>query len=140
MFPPTCTFVYTTQKLQFSSEYAMPPSTSLQRLSAPFIAVVLVACARGATPPRADAPAQMQNADSSVVKLSGAFHIVWGDTPSYVLVDAGGRPTTLVVSPDILDRHNGARSLDRKRVTLTGTRIPDGAAALRVLSIALDPE
>ena len=81
----------------------------------------------------------MQNTDSAVVKLSGAFHIVWGDTPTYVLVDANGHPTTLVLSSDVLERHKGARSLDRKRVTLTGTRIPNGATALRVLSIVLDP-
>ena len=73
------------------------------------------------------------------MQLTGAFHIVWGDNPTYVLVEAGGRSTTLVVSADLLERHSGARSLDRKRVTLTGTRMSDGAAAIRVLSIALDP-
>lgn len=64
---------------------------------------------------------------------------MWGDTPKYFLVDAGGRPTSLVISPDVLERHKGARSLDRKRISLTGLRMPAGAAGVRVLSITLDP-
>jgi len=127
------------QALQFSFEFAMPPLTTLHRLSALFIALGVVACVRAAAPSRSDAPEQVQKSDSSIVKLSGAFHIVWGDTPTYVLIDAGGRPTTLVVSSHLLERHNGARSLDRRRVSLTGARTPDGGGAVRVLSIALDP-
>ena len=116
----------------------MRPTTSLYRLATPFVALSILACGRSVAPLPAGASGQAQNTDNSTVKLSGAFHIVWGDSPSYVLVDSAGRPTSLVVSSELLERHKGARSLDRRRVTVTGTRMPDRQATLRVLSISLD--
>jgi M6 family metalloprotease-like protein len=71
----------------------------------------------------------------SAQERTGSFHVVWVDpprgqrppTPLYTLVDAQGRATRLVVDDAVLRAAGGARALDRRRVSISGS-VLSGAA------------
>ena len=68
---------------------------------------------------------------------TGSFHVVWVDPPRgqrppaplYALVDAQGRSTRLVVDDAVLHAAGGARALDRRRVSVSGSALSGAAPA-----------
>ena len=94
-------------------------------------------------------PAQAQSGEPSV--LSGWFAILWRDgragssvpAPLYTLTDDSGQRTSLLMDESLAARLGGVLSLDRRRVTVSGTLLRSAAAqgnvaTLRVASIAPD--
>lgn len=72
---------------------------------------------------------------SNVVTMSGWFHIIWNGVPHYGLVDDGGKWTELLIEERVLSDAGGPRTLNRRRVQITGHRVETGAEAVRVLTI-----
>jgi M6 family metalloprotease-like protein len=80
----------------------------------------------------------------SAQERTGSFHVVWVDAPrgqrppapQYVLVDAQGRSTRLVVDDAVLRTAGGARALDRRRVSLTGGLLSGAAPSPGVSAAA----
>jgi hypothetical protein len=71
------------------------------------------------------------------VSLAGWFHIIWNGGPRYVLIDAQGRWTELVLDDSLAKPFGGSLALNRKRVTIVGERVSAPPGALRVVSIEL---
>jgi hypothetical protein len=79
-----------------------------------------------------------QPAAPQQVSLAGWFHIIWNGGPRYVLIDAQGRWTELVLDESRMKPLGGPLALNRKRVTIVGERVSAPPGALRVVSIELE--
>ena len=74
------------------------------------------------------------------VSLSGWLHIIWNGEPRFVLIDDQGMATHVVIDETLTKPFGGPRTLNQKRVTITGERIDKPTGAIRVLSIEVGKE
>lgn len=79
--------------------------------------------------------------------VSGWFHVIHGDpegggppTIEYFITDEEGRMRPLDLDPEIFRSQGGAQALDRRRVTLSGSRRGAGDAPFSARSLRLERE
>ena len=75
-----------------------------------------------------------------LLTLTGWLHIIWDGEPRFMLIDDRGGATRLMIDPVLARRFGGPRSLNQKRVTVTGERVSDQPETVHVVSIELAPE
>ena len=74
------------------------------------------------------------------VSLSGWLHIVWNGEPRFILIDDQGVAISVVIDEALTRAFGGPRRLNQKRVIITGERVGEPPAPVRVLSIELGTE
>ena len=98
--------------------------------------VALWGCAAAPRPPGGGAA---EAAAPGSVVLLGSFHIIWNGRPHYLVTDAGGTTTELLMTEEQTRTLGGPLQLNGKRVRVTGERVTEPRGGLRVTSIDLQP-
>jgi len=94
---------------------------------------VMLACTSPPTPSHSEGQATEQ-----ALTLRGGLHVVWNHEPRYFLIDAGGRPTELLLDSRRVEELGGPRALDGRAVRVTGTVADPATGAVRVQAIELE--
>ena len=104
------------------------------------IGFVLILVLGGACAPAAPPPPGETAVPGTAVVLTGTFHVVWGESATYLLTTDAGRTTTLVLDPELTRPLGGPQALDRRRVRITGRSGPGVGDTLHVTTLQLPIE